>query len=167
MKHQMLASAAFLLISSIPAIAAAEPITCYRDRDYIDCPGFGKYRYNDGNYNNGNYNNGNYNNRPNNNYYQDINRVYYQILGRNADQNGLDNYSRNMSNGWSIAQVRRDLAYSGEVAGVINRVYQQVLGRNVDPGGLETQKSFLANGGSLDQLRRNLANSDEARNRRR
>jgi hypothetical protein len=160
MKHQILASAAFLIVSSIPAIAAAEPITCYRDRDYIDCPGFGKYRY-EGNYNN---NNDNYNN---NNYYRDINNLYYQILGRNADRNGLENYSRNMRSGWSLAQVRRDLAYSGEVASAINRVYIQVLGRNVDPGGLETQKSFLASGGSLEQLRRNLANSDEARNRRR
>ncbi len=166
MKHQMLASAVFLLISSIPAIAAAENITCYRDSEYIDCPGFGRYRYNDGNYNNGNYNNNN-NNRPNNNYYRDINQLYFQILGRNGDRNGLDNYSRNMSSGWSLAQVRRDLAYSGEVSSAVNRVYQQVLGRNVDPGGLETQKSFLANGGSLEQIRRNLANSEEARYRRR
>ncbi|WP_051050570.1 DUF4214 domain-containing protein [Pseudanabaena sp. PCC 6802] len=160
MKHQMLASAAFLLVSSIPAIAAAEPITCYRDRDYIDCREFGRFRYG------GNYGDPNYN-RPNNNYYNDINDLYRQILGRNADRAGLDNYSRNLNSGWSLTQVRRDLAYSSESANSINRVYLQVLGRNVDPGGLETQRSFLANGGSLDQLRRNLASSDEARNRRR
>jgi hypothetical protein len=154
----MLASAAFLLVSSIPAIASAEPITCYRDRDYIDCREFGRFRYG------GNYND---NNRSNNNYYNDINSLYQQILGRNADRAGLDNYSRNLNSGWNLGQVRRDLAYSGEVASAVNRVYLQVLGRNVDSGGLETQKSFLANGGSLDQLRRNLANSNEARNRRR
>jgi hypothetical protein len=160
MRHQILASAAFLLVSSIPVIAVAEPITCYRDRDFIDCREFGRFRYG------GNYGDPN-NNRPGNNHYNNINNLYQQILGRNADRAGLENYSRNLNSGWNLGQVRRDLAYSGEVASAINRVYLQVLGRNVDPGGMETQKSFLANGGSLDQLRRNLASSEEARNRRR
>jgi hypothetical protein len=100
-------------------------------------------------------------------YYREIDKAYVDILGRSADRNGSNNYYRNMRNGWTITQVRQDLANSAESAGAINKVYLLVLGRNADPGGLQTQKEFLVNGGSLDRLRSNLANSDEARSRRR
>jgi hypothetical protein len=100
-------------------------------------------------------------------YYADIDRAYQDILGRSADRNGRETYFRNMNSGWSLTQVRQDLANSVESAGAINKVYLQVLGRNADPGGLQTQKEFLINGGSLDRIRTNLANSDEARSRRR
>lgn len=99
-----IASAALLSLTAVPYGASAEPITCYRERDTIDCPGYGRFPYN-GNYNGGYYGNLN----------QDINRIYQDVLGRSADRNGLNTYSRRVrQEGWTIAQVRADVAGSAE-----------------------------------------------------
>jgi hypothetical protein len=43
-----------------------------------------------------------------------VNRVYLQVLGRNADSSGLDSYTKALRNGWTLQQVRAELANSAE-----------------------------------------------------
>lgn len=99
-------------------------------------------------------------------YYDDINRLYREVLGRNADNNGLRTWSRQLERGRSIRDIRRELAYSREGVDAINDVYRQVLGRNVDRNGLRTWQKELADGKSLREVRRSIQRSSEARDRR-
>ncbi len=151
-----IASAALLSLTALTNGVSAEPITCYRERDTIDCPGYGRFPYN------GSYSSGYYGNLT-----QDINRIYQDVLGRAADRNGLNTYSRRVrQEGWTIAQVRADVAGSAEATRAIHNVYRQVLGRNADSQGLEAYRRRLIDGANLTIIRRELANSPEARNRR-
>lgn len=99
-------------------------------------------------------------------YDDEINRLYRQVLGRNADNAGLRTWSRQLQRGRSLSDIRRELAYSREAAEEINNIYQQVLGRNVDRNGLRTWQSELARGRSLRDVQRSIERSPEARDRR-
>ncbi|MBE9225934.1 DUF4214 domain-containing protein [Phormidium sp. LEGE 05292] len=99
-------------------------------------------------------------------YYDEINRLYRQVLGRNADYDGLRTWSRELQRGRSLSYVRRELAYSQEAENTINNIYRRVLGRNVDRNGLRTWQSELARGKSLREVERSIARSPEARNKR-
>jgi hypothetical protein len=43
-----------------------------------------------------------------------VNRVYRKVLGRDADSSGLDSYTKSLRNGWTLQQVRAELANSAE-----------------------------------------------------
>jgi hypothetical protein len=76
-----------------------------------------------GNRNNGYYrdwrnNNQYYGNRANayndSNLRRSINEIYRQELGRNADWEGTQHYINQYQNGWSLGQIRNDIANSRE-----------------------------------------------------
>lgn len=98
-------------------------------------------------------------------YYDDVNRVYREVIGRNANDRELRYWSREIARGRSARDIRRDLAESREAAYAIDQIYRQVLGRNVDRGGLRTWQRQLAQGSNLRQVRREIERSDEARRR--
>lgn len=95
-----------------------------------------------------------------------INRLYQEVLGRNADKSGLNTHIAQLKNGKSIGDIRSSLASSNEAKQAINRQYQEVLGRNGDPNGIAFYHQKLISGESLKDIRNSLANSDEARKRR-
>jgi hypothetical protein len=133
-------------------------INCSRDRDVISCPNYGNFRYSSNN------NNGNWSNN-NSNIQTEINNLYLQVLGRNADENGLSSYVQAVNQGRSYAQIRRSLANSQEFNQSINKIYQEFLGRNVDNNGLQNYRNIIINGRSFEEVRNEIANSPEARNR--
>ncbi|MFE1743935.1 DUF4214 domain-containing protein [Coleofasciculus sp. H7-2] len=104
--------------------------------------------------------------RNQSNVYNNINRIYQNVLGRKADNRGLRLYRQRVESGWSLEKVRRDIADSSEAEQVINRLYQNELGRNGDREGLRTYKRRLADGWSLDRVRQDISRSREARSRR-
>lgn len=110
----------------------------------------------------------NFNNqdRSRQNFYNEINDVYQDILGRNVDNRNLEIWTRALRNGRPLKDIRRDVANSSETQTQINRLYQEVLGRDADPSGMQTWIRKLTDGDSLRDVRRNLERSDEARNRR-
>ena len=130
-------------------------INCTRDRNIISCPNYGNFRYN---------NNRNWSNK-NSNIQTEVNNLYVQVLGRNADANGLRSYVQVVNQGRSLAEVRRNLANSQEFNQSINKVYQEFLGRNVDNNGLQSYRNAVINGRSFEEVRNEIANSPEARNR--
>jgi uncharacterized protein YbcI len=140
-----------------------ETITCFRDRNVIDCQGYGSFKYRSNNSNN----NGDFNRPGNNSRLEgEINNIYLQVLGRNADSSGLRTYTQAINNqGWTLDQVRRDLASSPEFDRAINRLYQEFFGRNADAAGLQKYRNLVINGGSLDDVRNEIADSPEVRNR--
>jgi len=113
------------------------------------------------------YNDFNRNDRSQQNFYNDINKVYQDILGRNVDNRGLEIWTRSLRNGRPLDDVRENLARTPEARNKINQLYREILGRDADAAGLQTWTSKLADGGNLRNVRRDLERSDEARNRRR
>ena len=130
-------------------------INCYRDRDVITCPNYSKFRYSSNN------NNGDWSNN-NSNIQTEINNLYIQVLGRNANSNDFRNYN---SQNWSFEQARRNLANSQEFNQTINNLYREFLGRNADNNGLQSYRNQVINGRSFEDVRNEIANSPEARNR--
>jgi hypothetical protein len=109
------------------------------------------------------------NNRPDNsrqNFYNEINEIYQDILGRNVDNRNLEIWTRALRNGRPSSDIRREVAGSPEAQAQLNRLYQEILGRGIDSAGIQTWTRKLADGDSLRDVRRNLERSDEARNRR-
>jgi hypothetical protein len=133
-----------IVASGLAAIAAALALgslqpaqaetRCWRNGNSIQCQNVQPYR----DYRNyrpyNNYRNYNYNYRtyvgplPYNNYNRytfygygynsdlarAINQIYRQELGRNADVEGLGHYINQYYNGWSLSDIRRDIANSRE-----------------------------------------------------
>ena len=103
------------------------------------------------------------NNEQSSAYHDDINKIYQEVLGRDADSQGLITWLRELSRSTTLKDIRSRIAKSREAKGVINRLYQEVLGRDVDPRGLKTYTSHLARGWSQSDIREHIQRSDEAR----
>lgn len=118
-------------------------------------------------FNNGN--NGRYetasNRRDWSDIYDELDDIYKDVLGRNISRAGLRTYTRRLEQGWSLADVRKDVAKSDEAATALDKVYRKILGRGVDPAGFRTYSRKLARGSSLRDVARDLQKSDEARGR--
>ena len=99
-----------------------------------------------------------------------ITRAYRDNLGRAPDPEGFRNYRRLMlDHGWSIGQVRADIARSGERREVnarliITRAYQDLLHREPDPEGYAVYEARIRREGwSERQVRDAIARSPEYR----
>lgn len=99
-----------------------------------------------------------------------IHRAFREVLGRNADPQGLRLYrERIIHQGWTEEQVIRQLQRSDEARAVdanaaITRAYREVLGRDPDPQGLNHYRSKWREGWTQGQIRDDLRRSHEGRN---
>jgi hypothetical protein len=84
---------------------------------------------------------------------EQINQIYVEVLGREADFQGIVTWTKELDRYRTICDIRRDIAYSREAAAAINQMYQEVLGRNVDQKNLEVWQNVLAKGTSLYRIR--------------
>jgi TorA maturation chaperone TorD len=106
-----------------------------------------------------------------------IRRAYQDILGREADTNGLYSYrNKVMNQGWDEHDVREALRRSPEyrqksamtreqAEEIVRRAYQSVLGRDPDPGSRGYVDRVLKEHWTEKDVARELRNSDEYRNR--
>jgi len=109
----------------------------------------------------------NYNPTNNNNNFQgEINNLYVQVLGRNANSNDFRSYNQAINNqNWSLTQARRNLVNTQEFNQAINNIYREFLGRNADNNGLQSYRNQVINGRSFEEVRNEIADSPEARKR--
>ena len=98
-----------------------------------------------------------------------INKAFNEVLGRNADANGLAHYRAKWRDGWTQGQIREDLRRSAEGArATVTRIYREVLGREPDAAGLATYTKAIRERGWTDQqLRATLMSGDEYRQKQR
>jgi hypothetical protein len=108
----------------------------------------------------------NRNNRSQQNFYNDINDIYVDILSRNVDNRNLEIWTRALRNGRPLKDIRREVANSSQARAQLNQLYQEVLGRSIDDAGIQTWTRKLADGDSIRDVRRSLERSDEARRRK-
>ncbi|NJN31938.1 MAG: DUF4214 domain-containing protein [Synechococcales cyanobacterium RM1_1_8] len=95
--------------------------------------------------------------------YDRLDDIYRDVLGRNIDSSGLRTYSRRLEQGWSLDQVRRDLAQSDEAEKALDELYQRILGRGIDPSGYETYSRKIARGASLRDVEQELIRAGRGR----
>lgn len=95
-------------------------------------------------------------------YYNDIKLIYREVLGREADVDGLIHWSDILASGAELSQVRELIANSPEAQDNIDQIYQDVLGRTVDSSGLQTWTRKLAQGSTLAEIREEIESSEEA-----
>ncbi|MEE3718629.1 DUF4214 domain-containing protein [Tumidithrix elongata RA019] len=118
--------------------------------------GYNNGGYNNGGYNNGGYNNGGYNNGGQRVAERQINQIYRDVLGRDADPSGLQGWLRAANGGTSLLNIRKQIADSPEALERINQLYVEILRRPADPAGLRYWVSVLERGGNLVQIRQQL-----------
>ncbi|PZV18895.1 MAG: hypothetical protein DCF20_02245 [Pseudanabaena sp.] len=147
--------AVIMVVGATPAAVNAQiynqnygqRIDCYVRRNAIQCPGYGSFNYQNSNNNNNNY--------DQNQIEISIGYLFLQVLGRDADAEGLRNYSDAVRNRrLSLKQVRRELVNSEEADRSIRRNYQQAYGRDPDANQLRNAKRSIENGASLNQIHR-------------
>lgn len=94
-----------------------------------------------------------------------VTEAYEDILERKPDTSGLRTFrSRIIEEGWTAADVRRELKKSDEYADiVITRSFEDVLGRKPDAGALKTYREKIKRGWTEQDLRKVLRKSDEYR----
>ncbi len=97
-----------------------------------------------------------------NDYYNDIQLIYREVLGREATAEELATRSQQVADGIPLSEIRAQLADSLEVRDTIDRIYQQILGRPADSDGLKTWTQKLARGGTLVEVEAAIASSEEA-----
>ena len=92
-----------------------------------------------------------------------VNHLYQEMLGRDADQEGLETYVEALQRGWSVDKIREEIANSHETRQILQRLYREIFNRDVDETGLNTYRDLLRRGWGLRRVRKDLIASPEAR----
>jgi len=96
-----------------------------------------------------------------------INSLYEDLLGRQAEQQGIDFYVDLMQRGQSRGDIAFMIQHSPEYRNkLVSDLYQEILGRAADAAGLDAHARLLARGKSIDDVRAALLSSDEFFTRR-
>lgn len=165
MKSNVLAITVLLVALGVTSPAQAQT-RCWSNGGRLYCTNESNRlsdRYDDPYDNDYDYRYDDHSDRDRNEAYDNINQLYRDVLGRNADWGELRDGSRDLERGRSLGYIRQEIAQSREARERINQLYREVLGRNADSSGLNTYTDRLADGWSLRDVRRDLSRSDEAR----
>ena len=104
-----------------------------------------------------------------------VRRAYQEVLGRDPDAAGLEQYrNRILDDRWTEEQVRNSIRTSPEFAGrlrqraedIVRAAYRAVLNRDPDSGAETYVQNVLRNNWSQQDVEKALRNSPEFRNRR-
>ncbi len=91
-----------------------------------------------------------------------VSNVYYAVLGRGPDNQGLGFWSGQLASGAPRQGVAASLVFSVEaLQRAVGDAYHQILGRNADTGGISFWANGMRNGMTQDQLEAQLAASPE------
>lgn len=94
-----------------------------------------------------------------------IKNLYSKELGREADKEGLDYWTKQLDSGsQTIDQITKNIQGSDEGRGYfLKNTYMDLLGREGDQGGMDYWDNELKSGKSRESIQENIFNSDEAR----
>lgn len=104
-------------------------------------------------------------------YYDSLNSLYNQYLGRDIGESGLNTWGGMLSQGGSLQDVQNAIMGSQEYANRqeqqrndLNSLYNEYLGRDIGEDGLSNWGNLLASGGTLDDVRAGITGSQEYAN---
>lgn len=92
-----------------------------------------------------------------------INHLYQEMLGRDADPEGLETYVEALERGWSVDKIRGEIANSHETRQILSQLYLEIFNRDADETGLNTYRDLLRRGWGLKRVRKDLIASPEAK----
>ena len=88
---------------------------------------------------------------------QAIKAIYLDVLGRTADQDGLNFFVEKMASGLSLADVRATVAHSTEAKTLVTNLYLKLLKRSPTAAELQSACAKMANGQRLASIESQLA----------
>lgn len=94
-----------------------------------------------------------------------VRKVYQDVLGRAADEAGLQYYTTGEGKRYAAAQLADMFGASRE--GQIQKLYQNVLGRSTDPGGMEYYLRGEGRALTPDQIAEGFRGSEEYKSKQR
>lgn len=97
--------------------------------------------------------------------YNDLNRIYQELLGRSIDADALAHYSTRMEKrGWSLDRVRQDISKSDEGRRVaISRAFQEIIRRDATVAEADMYLGKMKKRNwSINRVRREISRSAEA-----
>lgn len=91
-----------------------------------------------------------------------VTKVYFDLLGRTPDAQGLDSWARALMNGTPYADVANGITGSDEYRGrLIDASYRQYLGREADAAGREGWLQTMRTGSRIEDVQASFVASDE------
>lgn len=93
-------------------------------------------------------------------YYDDIDQIYQEVLGRNIDNSGLRRYGKRLESGDSLREIRTQIADSQEARDAIASIYEDITGRNASRSMVKTYSRKLASGWTLDEVQDDITQTE-------
>lgn len=85
-------------------------------------------------------------------YYDDIDRIYQEVLGRSAQGDEVRTYSRRLEKGDSLRDIRSKIAASGEARDLVKDIYREITGNNASRSTVTNYTRRLADGWTLGDV---------------
>ncbi len=85
-------------------------------------------------------------------YYDDIDQIYQEVLGRRANRDEERTYTRRLEKGDSLRDIRAKIAASGEARDVVKDIYRDITGNNASRSTIKDYTRRLADGWTLGDV---------------
>lgn len=95
-----------------------------------------------------------------NDFHNDIDEIYQEVLGRSVDNKGLRTYSKRLEKGDSLREIRTDIAQSDEATDVVKSIYRDITGRNASRSTIKDYTRRLAAGWTLNDVEDDISDSE-------
>lgn len=95
-----------------------------------------------------------------NDFHNDIDEIYQEVLGRSVDNKGLRTYSKRLEKGDSLREIRTDIAQSDEATDVVKSIYRDITGRSASRSTIKDYTRRLAAGWTLNEVEDDISDSE-------
>lgn len=92
--------------------------------------------------------------------YNDIERIYQEVLGRTADRNEERTYTRRLEKGDSLREIRAKIAASGEARDLVKDIYRDITGNNPSRSTVTDYTRRLGDGWTLRDVEDDIIASE-------
>lgn len=93
-------------------------------------------------------------------YYDNIEQIYQEVLGRRANRDEERTYSRRLEKGDSLRDIRAKIAASSEAGDVVKDIYRDITGDNASRSTVKDYTSRLADGWTLRDVEEDIIASE-------
>lgn len=85
-------------------------------------------------------------------FYDAIDQIYQQVLGRSADNKDFRKYSKRLEDGDSLPDIRSQIANSSEARDRVANIFEDITGRNASRNTIKDYTRKLASGWTLSEV---------------
>ena len=92
-------------------------------------------------------------------FYDAIDRIYQEVLGRSADNKDVRKYSKRLEDGDSLPDIRSQIANSSEARERVANIFEDITGRNASRNTIKDYTRKLASGWTLSEVEDDIIDS--------